>query len=187
MRRRRASRKLNPRAGRRELPCAHHGLLHQILPDGVRQPLDAVGPLIVLVVGGWFVPQGSMPVGTLVVFISRIQKVAAPWDQLAGFYRTMSNARVKYRLIADTLPEGRYIHLGGLDLRHLSRHIEQMGRERSEILAELTHRTGWGMVRASRDSSLRSSNRLVCQAKPRHSRHGGSGSRDNKRAPTGRW
>jgi ABC-type multidrug transport system fused ATPase/permease subunit len=69
--------------------------------------LDAVGPLIVLVVGGWFVIQGSMPVGTLVVFISGIQKVADPWDQLAGFYRTMSNARVKYRLIADTLPEGR--------------------------------------------------------------------------------
>ena len=69
--------------------------------------LDAVGPLIVLVVGGWFVIQGSMPIGTLVVFISGIQKVADPWDQLAGFYRTMSNARVKYRLIADTLPENR--------------------------------------------------------------------------------
>jgi len=69
--------------------------------------LDAVGPLIVLVVGGWFVIQGSMPVGTLVVFISGIQKIADPWDQLAGFYRTMSNARVKYKLIADTLPEAR--------------------------------------------------------------------------------
>src|SRR5262249_1811861 len=68
--------------------------------------LDAVGPLIVLVVGGWFVIQGSVAVGTLVVFISGIQKVADPWDQLAGFYRTMSNARVKYRLIADTLPPG---------------------------------------------------------------------------------
>ncbi|HTO81147.1 MAG TPA: hypothetical protein VMQ73_02885, partial [Methylomirabilota bacterium] len=30
---------------------------------------------------------------------------ADPWDALAGFYRTMSNARVKYRLITDTLPE----------------------------------------------------------------------------------
>jgi ABC-type multidrug transport system fused ATPase/permease subunit len=69
--------------------------------------LDAVGPLIVLVVGGWFVIQGSVAVGTLVVFISGIQKVADPWDQLAGFYRTLSNAQVKYRLIADTLPEGR--------------------------------------------------------------------------------
>jgi len=69
--------------------------------------LDAVGPLIVLVIGGWFVIQGSVAIGTLVVFISGIQKVADPWDALAGFYRTMSNARVKYRLIADTLPEAR--------------------------------------------------------------------------------
>ncbi|HTO81599.1 MAG TPA: ABC transporter ATP-binding protein [Methylomirabilota bacterium] len=66
--------------------------------------LDAVGPLIVLVAGGWFVIQGSVALGTIVVFISGIQKVADPWDALAGFYRTMSNARVKYRLIADTLP-----------------------------------------------------------------------------------
>jgi ABC-type bacteriocin/lantibiotic exporter with double-glycine peptidase domain len=69
--------------------------------------LDAVGPLIVLTVGGWFVIQGSVALGTIVVFISGIQKVADPWDALAGFYRTMSNARVKYRLIADTLPAAR--------------------------------------------------------------------------------
>jgi len=69
--------------------------------------LDAIGPLIVLTVGGWLVMHGSVDVGTLVVFISGFQKLADPWDQLTNFYRMLSNARVKYRLIADTLPEAK--------------------------------------------------------------------------------
>jgi ABC-type multidrug transport system fused ATPase/permease subunit len=66
--------------------------------------IDALGPLIVLAVGGWLVLEGKAEVGTLVVFISGFQKVADPWDQLLTFYRTTSNARTKYRLIVDTLP-----------------------------------------------------------------------------------
>ncbi|NJO32762.1 MAG: ABC transporter ATP-binding protein [Rhodospirillales bacterium] len=69
--------------------------------------IDAVGPLIVLAVGGYLVLQGRAEVGTLVVFISGFQKVADPWDQLLTFYRTTSNARTKYRLIVDTLPAQR--------------------------------------------------------------------------------
>lgn len=68
--------------------------------------IDAIGPLIVLTVGGWLVLQGKAEVGTLVVFISGFQKVADPWDQLLTFYRTTSNARTKYRLIVDALPNG---------------------------------------------------------------------------------
>jgi ABC-type multidrug transport system fused ATPase/permease subunit len=66
--------------------------------------IDALGPLIVLSVGGWLVLAGKAELGTLVVFISGFQKVAEPWDQLLTFYRTTSNARTKYRLIVDTLP-----------------------------------------------------------------------------------
>ncbi|HET6158217.1 MAG TPA: ABC transporter ATP-binding protein [Dongiaceae bacterium] len=69
--------------------------------------IDALGPLIVLAVGGWLVINGKAEVGTLVVFISGFQKVAEPWDQLLTFYRTTSNARTKYRLIVDTLPADR--------------------------------------------------------------------------------
>ena len=67
--------------------------------------VDALGPLIVLTVGGWLVLNGKAEVGTLVVFISGFQKVSEPWDQLLTFYRTTSNARTKYRLIVDTLPK----------------------------------------------------------------------------------
>jgi ABC-type bacteriocin/lantibiotic exporter with double-glycine peptidase domain len=66
--------------------------------------VDALGPLIVLTVGGWLVLNGKAEISTLVVFISGFQKVAEPWDQLLTFYRTTSNARIKYRLIVDTLP-----------------------------------------------------------------------------------
>jgi ABC-type multidrug transport system fused ATPase/permease subunit len=66
--------------------------------------LDALAPLIVLSVGGWLVIKGEVEVSTLVVFITGFQKVADPWDQLLTFYRTASNANVKYHLIADALP-----------------------------------------------------------------------------------
>jgi ABC-type bacteriocin/lantibiotic exporter with double-glycine peptidase domain len=65
--------------------------------------LDAIGPLAVLFVGGILVIRGHTQVSTLVVFISGFQKVSDPWDQLAAFYRTLSNARVKYKLIIDAL------------------------------------------------------------------------------------
>lgn len=66
--------------------------------------LDALGPLIVLLFGGWLVIHGRAEVSTLVVFISGIQKVADPWDQLISFYRTAANAGVKYRLLLDSVP-----------------------------------------------------------------------------------
>ena len=66
--------------------------------------LDAIGPLAVLMIGGWLVIHGRAQVSTLVVFISGFQKVADPWDQLINFYRTAANARVKYRLLYDSMP-----------------------------------------------------------------------------------
>ena len=54
-------------------------------------------------VGGWLVIKGSVPLGSLVVFISGVQKVSDPWDQLITFYRTASNTQAKYELIRKTL------------------------------------------------------------------------------------
>lgn len=67
--------------------------------------LDAIGPLIVLTVGGWFVIRGETAVSTLVVFISGFQKVSDPWDQLINFYRTAQTTQTKYRLIVQTLQQ----------------------------------------------------------------------------------
>lgn len=65
--------------------------------------LDSLGPIIVLVVGGYLVIQNRTDISTLVVFISGFQKIAEPWDQLVNFYRSVSNARVTYALAEDAL------------------------------------------------------------------------------------
>jgi ABC-type multidrug transport system fused ATPase/permease subunit len=67
--------------------------------------LDAIGPIAVLMVGGWMVIHGQTQVSTLVVFISGFQKIADPWDVLINFYRTVSIARVSYRLVAEVLED----------------------------------------------------------------------------------
>lgn len=65
--------------------------------------LDALGPLVVLVIGGWLVIGGKTEVSTLFVFISGFQRVSDPWDQIVTFYRTISNTEVLYRMIGDTI------------------------------------------------------------------------------------
>lgn len=65
--------------------------------------LEALAPLMVLVVGGWMVIQGQAEAGTLVVFISGFQRIADPGRELINFYRLVSNAIMKYRLIRGRL------------------------------------------------------------------------------------
>lgn len=64
--------------------------------------LSTVG---ILLVGGWFVMQGKIQVGTVVAFVSGLAKVNDPWNDLVTFFRDMSNARVKYQLIAKVLDD----------------------------------------------------------------------------------
>ena len=61
------------------------------------------GTVGILFVGGWFVMQGRTEVGTVVAFISGLTKVNDPWNDLVTFFRDMTNARMKYRLIAAVL------------------------------------------------------------------------------------
>jgi ABC-type bacteriocin/lantibiotic exporter with double-glycine peptidase domain len=64
-----------------------------------------LGTVGVLFIGGWFVMQGKTEIGTVVAFISGLTKVNDPWNDLVNFFRDMTNARVKYRLIANVLDE----------------------------------------------------------------------------------
>ena len=63
------------------------------------------GTVGILFVGGWFVMQGKTEVGTVVAFISGLTKVNDPWNDLVTFFRDMTNAHVKYRLIAAVLDD----------------------------------------------------------------------------------
>lgn len=69
--------------------------------------LDALGPIVVLCVGGYLVMRGETQVGTLVVFISGLNKIADPWDQLINFYRSVSNTAVAYDMIRSAMNEKR--------------------------------------------------------------------------------
>lgn len=59
----------------------------------------------VLGVGGWLVIRGQTEVGTLVAFISGLDKVNDPWGDLVNYFRDATSAVVKYRLIAKVLNE----------------------------------------------------------------------------------
>lgn len=61
--------------------------------------LDSMGVIVVLTVGGYLVIHGETQVGTLLVFISGLNKIADPWDELINFYRSVSNTAVAYDMI----------------------------------------------------------------------------------------
>jgi ABC-type bacteriocin/lantibiotic exporter with double-glycine peptidase domain len=64
-----------------------------------------LGTVGILLIGGWFVMQGRTEIGTVVAFISGLTKINDPWNNLVTFFRDMTNARVKYQLIAKVLDD----------------------------------------------------------------------------------
>jgi len=61
--------------------------------------LDSLGPIVVLTIGGYLAIIGETQISTLVVFISGLQKIADPLDQMITFYRSVSNTGVMYDMI----------------------------------------------------------------------------------------
>lgn len=61
--------------------------------------LDSMGSVIVLMIGGYLIIRGVTQIGTLVVFMSGLGKIADPWDELINYYRTVSNTTVVYDMI----------------------------------------------------------------------------------------
>jgi len=62
-----------------------------------------LGIIGVLLVGGWYVVQREIEVGTVVAFISGLKQVNDPWGDLVDYFREMTVSQVKYRLIAGIL------------------------------------------------------------------------------------
>jgi ABC-type bacteriocin/lantibiotic exporter with double-glycine peptidase domain len=67
--------------------------------------LGHLGPLSVLVVGGWLVIRGETQVGTIVAFVSGYEKLMNPARDLLNLYRQYSQMRVQYRLIRQEVNE----------------------------------------------------------------------------------
>ncbi|MDG4880429.1 ABC transporter ATP-binding protein [Mesorhizobium sp. WSM4884] len=60
---------------------------------------NAVGSLMVLIVGGYLVIRGQTTIGAVVAFISGFQRLSEPTGELLDFYRTYSEAKVQFRMI----------------------------------------------------------------------------------------
>ena len=69
--------------------------------------LYSLGVIGILAVGGWLVLNDRTEVGTIVAFISGIARLNTPWRDLMTWFRELSNAGTKYRLIVKALGRGR--------------------------------------------------------------------------------
>lgn len=58
------------------------------------------GVAAALALGGWYVLEGRIELGTVVAFISGLAKLNDPWGDVVNWFRDMTVNRVKYRLLA---------------------------------------------------------------------------------------
>jgi ABC-type bacteriocin/lantibiotic exporter with double-glycine peptidase domain len=58
------------------------------------------GVIGILFIGSWFVIEGKTEIGTVVAFISGMNRMNDPWGDLVNYFRDLTNAAVKYRMIA---------------------------------------------------------------------------------------
>jgi len=61
--------------------------------------LFTLGVIGILAVGGWLLLQGRTDVGTIVAFISGLSLMNDPWRDLVNYFRDLTNAGLKYRMI----------------------------------------------------------------------------------------
>jgi ABC-type multidrug transport system fused ATPase/permease subunit len=65
--------------------------------------LHHLGTVGILAVGGWLLIRGQTEVGTVVAFISGLNRTNEPWGDLVTYFRDLTNTGVKYQLIAGVL------------------------------------------------------------------------------------
>jgi ABC-type bacteriocin/lantibiotic exporter with double-glycine peptidase domain len=61
--------------------------------------LVQIGYAGIFALGGYYVVNGRLEVGTVVAFVSGLAKVNAPWGDLVDWYRDLRVTQVKYQLI----------------------------------------------------------------------------------------
>lgn len=62
-----------------------------------------LGIIGILAMGGWLVLQGKTEVGTIVAFISGLNRMNDPWGDLVDFFRNLTNTGLKFNMIAAEL------------------------------------------------------------------------------------
>lgn len=77
-----------------------HFTLLKFALKGMLNILSALGPLVVLVYGGYLVMQGETQVGVIVAFISGFERINSPVRELVAFYRAKEQAKVQHDMVA---------------------------------------------------------------------------------------
>ena len=70
------------------------------------------GVIGILFIGSWFVIEGKTEIGTVVAFISGMNRMNDPWGDLVNYFRDLTNAAVKYRMIARVLDTAHVLDTG---------------------------------------------------------------------------
>jgi ABC-type bacteriocin/lantibiotic exporter with double-glycine peptidase domain len=60
---------------------------------------NAMGPLVVIIVGGYLVIQGQTTIGVVVAFVSGFERISSPLHDLLNFYREYEQAKVQLQMI----------------------------------------------------------------------------------------
>ena len=71
-----------------------------VFQNGFLNLLNSLGPLSVLLYGGYMVMMGETQVGVIVAFISGFGRISGPVRELVGFYRVYAQASVQHTMIA---------------------------------------------------------------------------------------
>jgi ABC-type bacteriocin/lantibiotic exporter with double-glycine peptidase domain len=61
--------------------------------------------VIVLGAGGWYVISGKTEIGTVVAFVSALNNVHDPWNDLVNWYQDMTVTRTRYRTFAGAMKQ----------------------------------------------------------------------------------
>jgi ABC-type bacteriocin/lantibiotic exporter with double-glycine peptidase domain len=62
---------------------------------------NAMGPLSVLIVGGYMVIQGQTTLGIVLAFVSGFERLSQPIRELVTFYRDAAQTKVQIEMVAD--------------------------------------------------------------------------------------
>lgn len=65
--------------------------------------LHHTGTAGVLGIGGWFVVHGQTEIGTVVAFVSGLNKINDPWGDIVNWFRDLTVTNTKYTLIAGAI------------------------------------------------------------------------------------
>ena len=75
----------------------------KFLLKAINNGLGHIGPLGILLFGGWLVIQGETELGTIVAFISGFERLLNPSRDLVNLYREFSRMRVQYGLFIERM------------------------------------------------------------------------------------